>query len=99
MVRVRSRSEIQKTLDEKQLNRGLGFDAEMTRFCGVSARVADQVDHIIDERTGRMITMKQPCVRLEGIYCQGAYNNGCPRALPPYWREIWLERIDESAPT
>jgi hypothetical protein len=97
MVRVRSRDEIQQTLDEKQLNRGLGFDAEMARFCGVSARVAGQIDHIIDERTGRMLTMKQPCIRLEGIYCEGALNNGCPRSLPPYWREIWLERVDQPA--
>jgi hypothetical protein len=97
LVRVRSRREIAETLNEKSMNRGLGFDAEMTPFCGKTARVAGHVERIVDERSGRMLTMKQPCVLLEGIYCEGAYNSGCPRMLPPYWREIWLERIDEAA--
>jgi hypothetical protein len=42
-----------------------------------------------------MLTMKSPCVVLEGIVCEGAYNVSCPRAIPPYWREIWLERVAE----
>jgi hypothetical protein len=95
LVRVRSRREIAETVDDRSLNRGLGFDSEMTRSCGKTARVAGHVDRIIDERTGKMLTMKQPCVLLEGIYCEGAYNSGCPRRVPPYWREIWLERVDE----
>jgi hypothetical protein len=94
LVRIRSKAEIMATLNKQQLNRGLGFDAEMSRFCGRTARVARRVNHIIDERTGRMLTMKTPCIVLEGVVCEGAYNVSCPRAIPPYWREIWLERIE-----
>jgi hypothetical protein len=94
LVRIKSKADIMLTLNKSQLNRGLGFDAEMARFCGRTARVARRVTRIIDERTGRMLTMKSPCIVLEGIVCEGAYNASCPRAIPPYWREIWLERVE-----
>jgi hypothetical protein len=41
-----------------------------------------------------MLTMKNPCIVLEGVVCEGAYNMSCMRAIPCYWREIWLERIE-----
>lgn len=96
LVRVRSREEIVATLDENLLNRGMGFEAEMARYCGQTARVVGRVDRCIDERTGRMLHMKSPCIVLEGIVCAGAYNANCPREFVPFWREIWLERVSES---
>src|SRR4051812_33295434 len=39
LVRIKSREEIMATLDVNKLNRGMGFDAEMARFCGRTARV------------------------------------------------------------
>jgi hypothetical protein len=95
LVRIRSKEEIMRTLNGDLLNRGLGFDAEMLRFCGRTARVARRVERIVDERTGRMRHMKNPCVVLEGIVCEGAYSLNCPRAIPAYWRELWLERVDD----
>jgi hypothetical protein len=97
LVRVKSREEIMKTLDADLKNRGMGFDAEMLRFCGRTARVARRVDHIVDEKTGRMLHMRNPCIVLEGVVCEGAYNGNCPRAITAYWREIWLERVEEHA--
>lgn len=95
LVRVKSKAEIMGTLDSNLKNRGMGFDAEMARFCGRTARVLRRVDHIVDERTGRMIVMRNPCIVLDGVVCEGAYNASCPRAITSYWREIWLERIEE----
>jgi hypothetical protein len=95
LVRVLSRKEIEPTLNESLLNRGMGFDAEMARQCGRTARIARRIDHIVDENTGRMIYMKSPCLVLEGVICEGALNANCPRAITPYWREAWLEKIDE----
>lgn len=95
-VRIKSKEEIMKTLNRDLLNRGLGFDPEMSRFCGRTARVARRVDRIIDEKTGRMLHMRNPCIVLDGIVCEGAYNANCPRAIPAYWREIWLERVQET---
>lgn len=97
LVRIRSRKEIAATLNTDRLNRGMGFDSEMGRYCGRTARVARRVDHIIDERTGRMLRMRNPCIVLEGLVCEGVYHSNCPRAITPYWREIWLEKIDENA--
>ena len=95
LVRIRSKDEIVATLDANLKNRGMGFDAEMARFCGRTARVLRRVDHIVDERTGRMLVMKNPCIVLDGVVCEGAYNASCPRAITSYWREIWLEKIEE----
>jgi hypothetical protein len=94
LVRIKSKEEIMQTLNTDLLNRGLGFDAEMARFCGQTARVLRRVDTIVDEKTGRMLHMKSPCIVLEGVVCEGAFNASCPRAITAYWREIWLERVE-----
>lgn len=95
LVRIKSKEEILLTLDKDLLNRGMGFDAEMARFCGRTARVVRRVDRVIDEQTGRMLQMKNPCIVLADIFCEGAYSASCPRAFIPFWREIWLERVDK----
>jgi hypothetical protein len=51
------------------------------------------VDQCLDERTGRLLTMKNPCIILEKTVCTGAFTSACPREYVPFWREIWLERI------
>ena len=99
IVRIRSKEEIAPTLNAELQNRGLGFDAEMARFCGRTARVARRIDSIIDERTGQMLHMRSPCLVLEGIICEGAFNASCPRSITPYWREIWLEKVAPAART
>jgi hypothetical protein len=93
LVRIKSKEDILATLDENLLNRGMGFDEEMSRFCGQIAVVQARVQRCIDEKTGRMLTMKSPCIVLKGIFCAGVYNAGCPREFVPFWREIWLERV------
>lgn len=95
LVRIRSRDEIMATLDSNLLNRGMGFDAEMSRFCGRTARVKARATRCVDERTGRMLTMKNPCIILEDIVCEGAFTANCPRQYVCWWREIWLERVDQ----
>jgi hypothetical protein len=93
LVRIKSREEIMATLDSNLLNRGMGFDAEMSRFCGRTARVKARATRVVDERTGRMLTMKNPCIILEDIVCEGAFTANCPREYVCWWREIWLERV------
>jgi len=93
LVRIKSREEIVATLDANLLNRGMGFDAEMSRFCGRTARVKARATRCVDEKTGRMLTMKNPCIILEDIVCQGAFKANCPREFVCWWREIWLERV------
>jgi hypothetical protein len=95
LVRIKSKEEIEKTIDTKRLNRGMGFEEEMAWHCGTSARVARRVERCIDEKTGRMLSMQNPCIVLEGIVCEGIYSANCPREFLPFWREIWLDRVDE----
>jgi hypothetical protein len=94
VVRIRSKDEIASTLSAKRLNRGLGFEEEQARYCGKTARVSLRVERCIDEKSGKMLTMKNPCIVLEGIVCRGVYHGNCPRQYVPFWRESWLERVN-----
>lgn len=95
-VRVRNFDDIVGTLDTRRRNRGMTFDTdEMRLHCGKAYRVKDRVERIIDEKTGRMLTLANPCIRLAEVYCSAETTCRrlfCPRAITPYWREIWLER-------
>jgi hypothetical protein len=93
LVRVKSKEAILATLNEDMLNRGMGFEIEMARYCGQTARVQARVTKCLDEKTGELLTMKSPCIILEDIVCAGVYNSSCPREFVPFWREIWLERV------
>ena len=94
LVRIKSKQEIMRTIDRDRLNRGLGFEEEMARSCGRTARVLRRVERCIDEKTGKMLSMKNPCIVLEGVVCEGVYHANCPREFLPFWREIWLERVE-----
>lgn len=97
LVQVKSKEEIEQTLDAYNKNRGLLFDPEMLPFCGGTFRVAERVQKIIHEKTGHMVKFPNECIRLDGVYCKAHYSRNrlfCPRAIPPYWREIWLRRLE-----
>jgi hypothetical protein len=93
-VEIRPHAEILDTLDANGCNRGLAFDLDMVPFCGTRATVHHQVTVRIDESTGNLVRMRNPCVVLDGVACRGRYHRFCPRALDMYWREAWLRRID-----
>lgn len=101
VVRVRPHADILATLDGRSRNRGLYFDKEMVRFCGQELRVAARVTRFIDESNGRMLETPTASVALEGAFCTGQYSENrllCPRRIMPYWREIWLERVEAPQP-
>ena len=92
-VQVKSKNEIIATLNRGNRNRGLLFDSEMVRYCGGTHRVLKRVNQIVDEKTGKVLRMKGPCIILEGSACISEYHRLCPRAIYHYWREGWLRRI------
>jgi hypothetical protein len=97
-VKVRSPEEIAATLDETGHNRRLSFDREMLPFCGQTFRVKQRVNRIIDDRTGRMMNISKDCIILDGAVCSGERSSGrwfCPRQIHAYWRESWLERVED----
>jgi hypothetical protein len=94
-VKVRPAAEIMNTLGANQRNRGLYFDVEMLPFCEKRYQVKQRVDRIIDERSGKMIAIPGSCLILDGATCGGNYSHDrlfCPRAIYPYFREIWVRR-------
>ena len=98
LVRVKTHDEILRTLTAANKNRGLLWDAEMVPYCGGTYRVLKRVTHIIDERTGEVQEMRNPCIILDSVVCQARYSGCrmfCPRSIYPYWREIWLERVSQ----
>jgi len=99
-VRVKDPDEIAVTLNDKGMNKGLWFDREMEALCGQVFQVRQRVNRFINETDGTMIELKSDCITLEGAVCSGEYSLSrwfCPRAIHPYWREGWLERVDAPA--
>ena len=96
LVRIKPYKEILETLDTRDRNRGLYFDAEEVPYCGGQYRVLRRVTRIINDKTGRMLEMKTPCLILDSVICESRYSECrlfCPRSIYAYWREIWLERV------
>ena len=98
-VRVRSKEKIEATLSNNLRNRGMWFDVEMLAFCGKGPfMVRGRVERIVNEKTGEMMALRNPCIILDGVTCSGNYlyqRMFSPRHEYPFWREIWLERITE----
>jgi hypothetical protein len=97
-VRVKSYKAILATCDQADKNRGMKFDAEMVPYCGRTYRVLKRATKILNEKTGRIQELKNPCIILDGVVCQSRYSECrlfCPRSIYSYWREIWLERVSE----
>jgi len=100
LVEVRPAEDIMRTLNCDWKNRGLVFEREMLKYCGGQFRVLGRVRRQIDENTGRMLTFRNGCVILDGLYCTGLGKRSrlfCPRAPYYYWREDWLRRADPDA--
>ena len=96
IVRVKSKEEIEATLDRQNRNRGLSFDSEMLPYCGREFAVHRRVEQIINERTGEMTRLRGDCVMLETVDCKALYHRFCQRRIYSYWREIWLTRVETS---
>ena len=96
LVEIKSKAEILETLDINNRNRGLSFDVEMMPYCGGTYRVLRRVEKILNEKTGRMLTLPNTCIILEGVVCRGCLSRNrrfCPRSIYPYWHEVWLRRV------
>lgn len=101
LVTIKSHSEILDTVNLNLINRGMGFHPELVPFCGKTYTVNRRVRKIVNEKTGHLMELKNPCIVLEGIHCGGFYTKPlfCSRDCHPYWREIWLERANPDCVT
>jgi hypothetical protein len=97
LVRVKTKEEIAGTLNAEGRNRGLWFDREMLPYCGGTFRVRTRLSRFINDRDGSMVELKNEAVTLDGVVCSGDLSLRrwfCPRAIYPFWRECWLERVE-----
>ena len=65
LVRTKSHNEILDTVNYNLVNRGMGFHPELVPYCGRVFRVKFRVTKIINEKTGHLIELKNPCIVLE----------------------------------
>jgi hypothetical protein len=94
MVCVKSKEEIQNTLDRWNRLRGCAFMGEMWPYCGSTHRVFKHIERFLDERDYLM----KKCMGifiLEGVVCEGTKDFGpCDRSCFFFWREDWLEKLE-----
>ncbi len=95
-VRVRSKEEINSTLNAWGEYRGCRFIDEMYDYCGKSFTVLKQVDYFYDE-VSRKLRRCRDTVVLSGALCSGRqrlYSVSCDRNCFFFWQTAWLEKID-----
>lgn len=99
LVQVRSKNEIEQTINDQGKNRGLTFTREMAPYCGKTFRVLCRVERIVNEKTGALLRLPNASVVLEDVICDGCLSQSrlfCPRSSYPFWREIWLRRVEHN---
>lgn len=94
-VRVRSKEEIEGTLNHSRRLKGCGFPIEMVQYCSTTQTVLKSVERFVDERDLK-VRRTRGIVLLENVICQGLASFGrCDRNCYFFWREEWLEKVDE----
>jgi hypothetical protein len=96
VVRVRSRSEIEATLDAGGALDGLPFMAEMAEYCGKVFRVHRRVDKINDMRHKTGLRRMHDSVTLTGVRCSGFHHDGCQAECQILWKDCWLARVPDA---
>jgi hypothetical protein len=96
-VKVRSLKEIEATLNHWGQLRGCTFMPEMASYCGTTQRVLKPMKRFVDERDLR-VKKSSGIILLEKVMCQGTAAFGsCDRSCFVFWREEWLEKIEEKS--
>ncbi len=95
LVRVKRLEQIRQTLDPTGKHQNLLFAPSMMSFCGQVMRVQDRVENIVLEATTKQRKLKDT-VLLEGATCDGICHRLCPRQSFLFWREAWLERVENA---
>ena len=96
-VRVKSKEEIEATLNAFKEYKGCAFLDDMYQYCGTTQRVFIKVERFLDERDYKVKTSKG-LVYLENLFCTGTKVFGrCDRRCFFFWRMEWLEKIDQES--
>jgi len=103
LVEVKAPCEILQTLDADGTLDQLPFMPEMVEFCGkrfqVSKRVVKTCYYSKIGSTGMRKFSTDDVVLLDGLRCSGAEHDGCQKACMIFWREAWLRKVEDDAPS
>jgi hypothetical protein len=92
-VHVRSREEIQSTLDPFKELKGCAFLPFMAQYCDTQQRVFRVMKFFLDERDYKRKKVRG-VILLENVFCTGTPAFGeCDRCCLLFWREEWLEKL------
>ena len=97
-VRIKSLEDIEAMLDQDGRCDGLAFlPSVMTSFCGGAYTVRKRIDLFFDERSWRMLKVRNVVV-LDQVHCvpprEGSEDwAGCDRTCYLFWKEAWLEKL------
>lgn len=94
LVRVRSKEEIELTLNHLGQLKGCSFMDVMIPYCGTIQHVFKPMERFVDERD---LTVKRcsGLILLDGVICQGTTQFGrCDRSCLMFWRQEWLQKIE-----
>src|SRR3989304_8735342 len=95
-VRVKSKNEIDKTLDCRGKYKGCSFVGRMYEHCGKTYKVFKEVEYFYDEAKQKTCKSKN-IVLLEGALCNGhqrLFFRSCDRSCFYFWHKEWIERIE-----
>uniref|UniRef100_A0A832D116 Uncharacterized protein n=1 Tax=Ignavibacterium album TaxID=591197 RepID=A0A832D116_9BACT len=97
-VRVKSPQEIFKTLDENGCKDNLPFMPEMLQYCGREFIISGKVEKTcVDNPTMYMAEfINNDVYFLSDLRCSGEFHDGCQRACRIFWKEDWLEVINNN---
>jgi len=97
---VKAPAEILQTLDAEGTLDKLPFMPEMVEFCGrrfqVSKRVVKTCYYTKAGSSGMRKFRTDDVVLLDGLRCSGAEHDGCQKACMIFWREAWLQKVEDA---
>lgn len=94
LVKVKSKAEIRKMLDNHEKYKGCLFIDEMFEYCDKHFRILKDVHCFFDEAKQKMCECEN-IVLLENVLCSGRqrlYNVSCDRSCFFFWHTGWLEK-------
>lgn len=97
LVRVKSLSAIEATLDASGALDALPFMPEMESYAGKVFRIGRLADKTCVEGFG--LRAMKDTVFLEELRCDGAAHDGCQRGCMIFWKTDWLEPVAGSQPS
>jgi hypothetical protein len=91
LVQIRPFEEIKKTLDDTGQLDGLPFMPEMLQYCGKRFKISNRTNYIcVDEDQMRGL---EDTFILQGMYCDGAFHDGCQKSCTIFWKKAWLKPV------